>query len=89
MNTILSNISYNKQYTNEISKSKYTQKTDIEKVEKYEKLEDLIIYTFDVDSVLEKNNKMYVNTKKLELVFIRRLSPRIKINEIEFHIFFR
>ena len=67
MNTILSNISYNKKYTDEISKSKYTQKTDNEKVEKYEKLEDLIIYTFDVDSVLEKNNRMYINTKKLEL----------------------
>ena len=67
MNTILSNISYNKQYTNEITKSKYTQKSEIEKVNKYKKLEDLIIYTFDVDSVLEKNNKIYVNTKKLQL----------------------
>lgn len=67
MNTILSNISYTKQYTNEITNSKYTQKLQTERVERYKNLEDLIIYTFDVDSILEKNNKMYVNAKKLEL----------------------
>jgi len=67
MNTILETISYNKQYTNDIVKSKYTQKIQTERVERYKKLEDLIIYTHDVDSVLEKNNKLYVDNKKLEL----------------------
>lgn len=67
MNTILETISYNKQYINDIVKSKYTQKIQTERVERYKNLEDLIIYTYDVDSILEKNNKLYVNNKKLEL----------------------
>ena len=67
MNTILENISYNKQYINDIVKSKYTQKIQTERVERYKKLEDLIIYTYDVDSILEKNNKLYLDNKKLEL----------------------
>jgi len=67
MNTILETISYNKQYTSDIVKSKYTQKIQTERVERYKKLEDLIIYTHDVDSILEKNNKLYVDNKKLEL----------------------
>lgn len=67
MNTILETISYNKQYTNNIVISKYTQKIQTERVERYKRLEDLIIYTYDVDSILEKNNKLYVNNKKLEL----------------------
>lgn len=67
MNTILETISYNKQYTNDIVKSKYTQKIQTERVERYKNLEDLIIYTYDIDSVLEKNNKLYVDSKKLEL----------------------
>ena len=67
MNKLLENIKYNKNYINVIKETKYSQKLKNNNTERYEKIEDLIIYTFDVDSVLEKNNKLYINNKKIEL----------------------
>ena len=67
MLTILSNISYNKKYTNDIKKSKYSQKIQTVNVEQYKSLEELIIYTYDINSLLEKNDKLYIVNKKLQL----------------------
>ena len=67
MDQILQNIKYNKIYTNDIINTKYTQVINETNISKYKSLEEFIIYTYDVNSILEKTNKLYVNKKKIEI----------------------
>ena len=77
MNNILKDIDYSKLYTNSINNSKYTQKIKTLDVEYYKYLEDLIIFTNDIESILDRNNKMYIKNKKIE--YASKLSEKSDI----------
>ena len=69
----LNNISYNSRYSDSIKLSKYTQ--TIENVinnicdtsNSYKTLEESIIYTYDHNTLLNSNTKLYIDQYKLKL----------------------
>ena len=70
---ILNNIKYKQKYSLTIRNSKYTQSTDnvtniIHDVSNsYKTLEELIIYTYDHNSILNDNTQLYIEQVKLKL----------------------
>ena len=69
----LENIRYKQKYTTSINESKYTQSTEnvINNIHdtsnSYKTLEELIIYTYDHNSLLNDNTKLYIEQVKLKL----------------------
>ena len=69
----LENIRYKQKYTTSINESKYTQSTSnvINNIHdtsnSYKTLEELIIYTYDHNSLLNDNTKLYIEQFKLKL----------------------
>ena len=69
----LENIRYKQKYTTSINESKYTQSTTniINNIHdtsnSYKTLEELIIYTYDHNSLLNDNTKLYIEQFKLKL----------------------
>ena len=69
----LENIRYKQKYTTSINESKYTQSTmnvinNIhDNSNSYKTLEELIIYTYDHNSLLNDNTKLYIEQFKLKL----------------------
>ena len=69
----LENIRYKQKYTTSINESKYTQSTEnvINNIHdtsnSYKTLEELIIYTYDHNSLLNENTKLYIEQFKLKL----------------------
>ena len=76
---IIKNIEYDQYYTHDIVESKYTQcslkqNKKEEKQEKKEKkkeifktLEELLLFTYDYNSMFQENPKIYMNKRKIEL----------------------
>jgi len=69
----LENIRYKQKYTTSIKESKYTQSTTNvinnihDSSNSYKTLEELIIYTYDHNSLLNDNTKLYIEQFKLKL----------------------
>ena len=69
----LENIRYKQKYTTSIKESKYTQSTANvinnihDSSNSYKTLEELIIYTYDHNSLLNDNTKLYIEQYKLKL----------------------
>lgn len=80
MNKILTNIQYDLLYVNKIKHTKYSQKIHDQTI-KYKNLEELIIYTYDVESILEKQNELYINNKKIQL------ASELSDNQIKYKTF--
>ncbi len=69
---ILKNIKYNKKYCSSIHDSKYIQSsttvTNIyDQNNSYKTLEELIIYTYNYNSILNDNTNLYIDKCKLKL----------------------
>ena len=69
---LIKDIVYEKRYTDNIKYTKYTQsniKKDINVMEKMTNskyLEELLLHTYDYKSVIQKNDKNYIDTRKIE-----------------------
>lgn len=67
------NIQYNKRYTLDINESNYIQKTNVDKIyiDKKEKLynniEELLIYTYEYKSYLEKMSQLNIDAIKIDI----------------------
>lgn len=69
----LSNINYSKKYCSTINESKYTQSIQkvvnkvYDKTNSYKTLEEVIIYSYDHNSLLNDNTNLYIDQYKLKI----------------------
>ena len=80
---IIKDIEYDQYYTHDIVESKYTQcslnqkekeninisvnKKEEKKKEIFKTLEELLLFTYDYNSILQENPKIYIDKRKIEL----------------------
>ena len=76
---IIKDIEYDQYYTHDIVESKYTQcslnlnikhenvKKEEKKKEIFKTLEELLLFTYDYNSMFQENPKIYMNKRKIEL----------------------
>ena len=87
---LIKNIVYDDTYCNDIKSTKYTQakliKNDnvIECITSSKSLEELILHTYDYASMLDKNDKNYVEKRKLEFATLLDESCEIVYDKFKY-----